>query len=298
MGWYIKSYEVAVGIMHTARSPKVNGKPLNTFMRMYDMGTHLSAGVQRHSHYAELFRITPDNVLTFTADVHTIRRNAASLTWKLRDVCPVSITRTAKFKYSVTTEGKEKNVSNYHQGLKLNLSTLSFDNPKLDTDLVETSEDWAKWRKALSDWRKGLIVRYKVGAFDGIIRHYQEWATAPTRGLSTPFGPFTKSSGEAIFWANSLHVGASPWLDLLSSSMKEGKYPPLLITGLMHLGCRMGYRFAMAYPGQLAMKAHILSGFNRFISENRTEIKKRFGVLHDPNENRSGDTPSSGVDPS
>ena len=298
MSWYIKSYEEAVCIMHTARSPKVKGKPLNTFMRMYDMGTHLSAGVQRNSYYTEIFKVTPDNKLTFTADVHIIRRHAASLTWKLNEVCPVTLTRRATLKYVLSTGGKHRDQTNYYQGATVDLSTLDFDNPRLDSDLVVIPEVNTEWRRVLAAWRKGLIVRCKVGAFDSLVEQYREWAMSRLRGVSTPFGPFTKSFEEASLWDRSLPTGASPWLDLLSSSMKEGKYPPLLIIGLMHFNSRMGHTFLFTAPGEFALKSHIISGFEQFVNNNRQALKKRFGVYHDINEERVGDTPIVGVDPS
>jgi hypothetical protein len=181
----INSYSHARQIMQTCRN-HARGKPIKQGTRMF-----LIEGVIELHRYGEMFaRLGSDNVVTFHGDprrywhvaaskifpVHFLR--VSSRRWRLASMttypqAPGVYTREAWDRLGNARRKWREEAPEYFDGLRYSLTTHDFPNRLPDTVRVMNQDNEQAWRKQMLRYKRGWVVRAKVGALDGICSDLQ-----------------------------------------------------------------------------------------------------------------------------
>mgnify|MGYP003119291717 CR=1 FL=1 len=156
------------------RSP-IKGRPINGWSRLYkEDRDYVVKLVQWRAHDIEVFRVSPDNTITFTAPLDLAVRYSNTLVASLWRVVPLTMWRKRAGIYCIRSisgwSDKSKLQPEYFGGIKFNLETGECLNPQPDMMDMIIPEKRKQWLRGLRKLKKGLKIRAKLGAFEGVIR--------------------------------------------------------------------------------------------------------------------------------
>jgi hypothetical protein len=178
----IESYTDAVRLFDTAKD-KQNGKPLLSFGRLHKDGDAYVINIRS----TPIARLTPDNVLEYTASVEQYRAYHSTISMSLHNVIPVQSMRVGSNKYRVahkkwigwtvqkwgaTTNNWERlrnEAQEYFKGAKIDMVSGDYVNPRPDMTQTVVPEKRKTWLRSLRNFKNGLKVRQKLGVFDGLV---------------------------------------------------------------------------------------------------------------------------------
>jgi hypothetical protein len=160
----INSYSDCLEAFKTVRNP-ILGKPINgKDIRLYrdrDLSFRLTKGERTFA------VIRDDDTITFTLDSETLRNTiSSSLVYTMNRFLPIGLYRVGPGRYRI---GKLfhyeqlKELPEYTQGIKFNLTTDQCLNPQPDRKHRIDKEARKVWTKTLATYRKGLYARLKLG---------------------------------------------------------------------------------------------------------------------------------------
>lgn len=249
------SYAMMHKFMEKAKNKSV-GRPLPASMRMklLDDGTSIAVTYGKSQ---QLFVVTPDNVLTFTASIRQLAFRAAQMR-KVIQFHPHRI-RTDRYRivpthrtqhWPVQTDG----CPDYYQGIQFNLTTGECLNRKDFVSPEVIPEARKVWLAALRNFKRAVTVRVKLGVVDGFVNE----AKAQGRGLSLPWQDF--SSEESLSWLTQEIMSGNVTTDLL----KQITYN--------------AYRTHNSWREEFTTKA-VIKYVNSLIGHNRTALRMRFNVF-------------------
>jgi len=165
------------------------GRPIRGWCRLYREGNdYVVKLLGWRSDNKPLFRVTPDNIITFVAPVNEMLMHKQTLVSSLRKVIPIIMERKRRGIYVIagtrdpqylptastgmhTDWGKvRKHGPEYFNGIKFDLLTglcLNAQPNMTDTIIPEMRKAWLRDVKR---FKKGLKARAKVGALEEFIR--------------------------------------------------------------------------------------------------------------------------------
>lgn len=178
MAKFIASYLHCVSAFASVKTP-VLGKPINgKDVRLYknhDESFRLTKGERTFAY------IYKDDTILFVLDSETLRNTiSSSLVYTMGRFLPVNLYRVGPGRYrigSLSRHSQLKELPEYTQGIKFNLTTGQCLNPQLDRKHRIDKEARRVWVKALKDYRKGLYARFKLGV-TGDRESTDRWFTA------------------------------------------------------------------------------------------------------------------------
>ena len=172
-----------------------------------------------------LFRVHPDNTITFIASVEQVVGASVSLSHSLVRLVPFNFTRWRKGMYRIGGEmvaakyGRAKRhwlaneARQYFKGIRFDMATGECLNPMPDTTRNVIPEKRTEWLRCLRRYKKGLKARIKVGA----LTEYADLAMEVRN---------EKGNGH--------RSGATHWTEekfgFLLFCMRENEYPPSILT--------------------------------------------------------------------
>ena len=156
------------------RSP-IKGRPINGWSRLYkEDKDYVVKMVQWRGHDIEVFRVSPDNTITFTAPFSRVLQHSQTLVASLWRVVPITMWRKRAGIYCIHSISgwcdKSKLTPEYFSGIKFNLETGECLNPQPDMMDTIIPEKRKQWLRDVKRFKKGLKIRAKLGAFESIIR--------------------------------------------------------------------------------------------------------------------------------
>lgn len=187
----IQSYTDAARLFQTARD-KEKGKPLRSFANMtLDAATFVIS-----VHGQAIAKVHPDNTLEYVASPTLYRDRHSTISMSFHHVVPIHSVRVSANKYRIghtkwmgnkevtyqqygtggtgtyirnnweklRSEGQE-----YFQGAKIDLHSGEVINPRADMTTNIIPDNRKTWLRALRNFRNGILVRGKIGVFDGMI---------------------------------------------------------------------------------------------------------------------------------
>lgn len=211
------------------------GRPLKGWCRLYQEGEdYVVKLVGWKSSNRPLFRVSPDNVLTFTAPVEEMLGFKQTLVGSLWRLIPFCMERKRKDIYVVAgvndpkfqTAGHnahyhdwskvKKDGAEYFNGIQFDLLTgVCLNTQPNMMDTVKTDVRKA-WLRDVKRFKKGLKARAKVGALDGFIKQV---------GIDKQ-----KNGASYWSWKQGLDKWDSPEItQLVLESMRTEQYPPELL---------------------------------------------------------------------
>ncbi len=182
----IESYTDAANLFETAKN-KINGKPILSFARMFQSGDAYAIHIGK----LVIAKVLPDNTLEYCASVDEYRNVHPTISSALARVINVKSLRVGKNRYRLghtkwlgrvmTPWGRETHDWNklrsegqeYFQGLKIDLISGEVINPRADMSLTVNPDNRKTWLRALRSFKNGILVRKKLGVFDGMINEMQ-----------------------------------------------------------------------------------------------------------------------------
>ena len=164
------------------------GRPIKGWCRLFKDGRDFVVKQVGWRGAAQpLFRISPDNTVTFEAPANRIRDGAQTLVSSLYRVVPITIERkrkgiyivgglhSMKVKYDHRYNAHmqdwiefRKRCPEYFNGIQFNLLTGECLNPQPNVMDTVIPEKRTQWLSDVKRYKKGLKIRAKVGAFDAI----------------------------------------------------------------------------------------------------------------------------------
>ena len=156
------------------RSP-IKGRPINGWSRLYkEDKDYVVKLVQWRGHGVEVFRVSPDNTITFTAPLSIVLQSTHTIVSGLCRIVPITIWRKRTGIYCIHSisgwSDKSKLTPEYFSGIKFNLETGECLNPQPDMMDTIIPEKRKQWLRDVKRFKKGLKIRAKLGAFESIIR--------------------------------------------------------------------------------------------------------------------------------
>ena len=169
-----KTYQDFYNDFKRCRSP-IKGRPINGWSRLYkEDRDYVVKLVRWRNHNIELFRVSPSNVLTFTAPLSIVLQSTHTIVSGLCRIVPITIWRKRTGIYclqsTVGWSDRSKITPEYFSGIKFNLETGECLNPQPDMMDTIIPEKRKQWLRDVKRFKKGLKIRAKLGAFEGIIR--------------------------------------------------------------------------------------------------------------------------------
>lgn len=268
----IQSYTDAVRLFQTARD-KEKGKPLRSFANMT-----LDAGVYVISiHGQAIAKVHPDNTLEYIASSTLYRDRHNTISMSFHHVVPMQSVRVSTNKYRIGhvkwmgnkevtyqqygTGGTATYVRNnweklrsegqeYFEGVRIDLHSGEVINPREDMTTNIIPENRKTWLRALRNFRNGIIVRSKIGVFDGMIAEM---------GLAN-----ASKWNSHVKWANDA-------FNLLVTNMKEGTFEDELMRLLVHHARYQNYG---TITGQ-----HVITATINLLKDNSVPLRREFEVF-------------------
>jgi len=275
-----RSYNEFNSMMRTARNPE-KGKPLRQrWARMYkdndDIVVHITGyGSQ------PLFRVTPDNILEFVLPKNDYLRQSNTLTQALYRLVPIHTERLRTGVYRIAhtkqlemarTKAMENGASRYdgwrimndtfrqvafeyEQGIKFDLTTGECLNGTWTGNPAEIPEKRREWRAMLRKFKRGMRVRAKVHALDGVID--QVWAERQSK----------TSEWSKPDWHH------DNWVNLLQTSIENDEYPQELLKGFVQ-SCPYSW-----YQPKKPTAQEVLVSVDKVCNDLSTTLRRRLGVF-------------------
>lgn len=272
----LESYDNARALFSTCRS-EAKGKPLPGRWRMFREDDDYVIAMERWGSYDPLpvCTISPDNVVTFDISEKDLVQYSNSICMVLWKILPIGIIRKRSGVYSIgpVAEGAtrwygypcSKRSCEYFRGLQIRLGAVEILNPKPNfTDQVLPDVKKA-WLRDLKRFKKGLKVRAKVGALNGVIEDIEQ-SSANWKTTGKNFWQFQESRAQ---------VDAPEAVELVLECMREDEYPPELLTSLAFWGyCNHG-----PYARREFDQQHMLQFIDRMFTNHSLMYRKAYGVF-------------------
>lgn len=263
----ISSYDSAWKLMMSARTPD-KGKPVFGSIRMFHSTNSddlLLFWVRPEGKFL-IGKISPDSMFTFAIpEDMTKYLTYYSFCYALTYVLGLEAKRVRRKEYWIHTPAKSLGGTNayiyksdeaeYFSGLQYCFTSNNFPNAKPFVPLEVNSSARKIWLKTLKEYRKGLIVRIKLGTYDKLMQqHAVDRAKLKSR--------FARPDID-----NPLYVAA------LSDAMKMGQYPDALVLGFFQ---HCSLQLYPTFPDNMGIRW----GFEDICKKLSYELRKSFGVLN------------------
>jgi len=264
----LRTYDDFLAHFNTARN-KDKGKPLKSWGRLYKNGDTIEFyfGDRNGLKYAELTR---DNIFTFVASPHTIRKVAAvTFSSSLYRAIPIMWQRTGMARYRVSHTAAIPIDSNrqymawsymrtdapeYFEGIQFNMLTGECINRRPDFNATINTDKRKVWLSALRKFKYGMKARIRIGAFDPLI---QSQKNLPRNNQSCPD------------WSD------PTWQELLYNSIKNNDFPMELLNGITAHAVHDRWYY---HRGNVKA-ADILTAMDEVCNTHSVDLRKRFGVF-------------------
>lgn len=236
------SYEQFVADHKKCRD-NMMGRPVRKWCRTHLVGTDYDQIEVRlnPSYYGRgrgctpLFRVHPDNTITFVASVEEVLENNQSLSASLHKLVRFSLTRWKKGVYRIggtevadrMTEGEDRwsrkrwywlanEAPQYFKGIRFDMATGECLNAMPDTVREAIPEMRTEWLRCLRRYKRGLKARARVGA----LSEHTKSAMAARATATTPYGELYQK------WD-------ADWLTTLLECMQSETYPEHILTAFV-----------------------------------------------------------------
>lgn len=248
------SYSMMQKFMEKARN-KAEGRPLPASMRMKLLEDGTSIAVT-YGKSQQLFVVTPDNVLTFTASVRQLAFRAANLS-KILTFHPVRI-RTDRYRiipsyrnqqWPIQTDG----CPDYFQGIQFNMLTGECLNRKDYVPPEVIPEARKQWLSALRQFKRAVQVRAKMGVLDSFIAEIK---------------------GQRVWDVAWVDFSQKEHLDAFAEQITSKN----VTTDFLKLLVGNAYRTHNQWRGEFDAKV-VLKYLESIINHNRTALRMRFNVF-------------------
>ena len=283
----VMSYAQASALWSKVRSPE-KGKPITGWLRMYKVDDNFEFRATGYGS-TPLGTLTPDNKFTFTMSAEGVSRHAQTLVGSLYRWLPFSLMRHRKGLYRIahTTpllKALDPNSDSarygfyseygpfmrqqpsYYGGIQFDMVSGECLNPRPDDKLIEIPEKRKEWRKALTQFKRGLKARVRVHAMDGIID--KMWSE---RNQSNRWDHRQPD------WSSSM------WIDKLEQAMRDNEFSQELLMGIVQTS-HTGYYMQSKPTG-----ADVLKAVDKICNDNSIELRRRFGVFKKEWQQELGD---------
>jgi len=247
------NHETAYAHFANVRDP-AKGKPVRSFGRLYLANDNVFTFA---IHGTAVFRLSPDNVLTFVMTPTEARWNSNTLSMALDDVVPLYWQRVGVGRYKVVSHWGSSQKPEYFQGMQFSMLTGTCLNPMPDLKDRVIPEARKVWLSALRKWKRGVKVRGKMGAIDAVIK---------TRRADT-------NKWRHVTFDNPQE------LDILYRCIKNNEHPTDMLRTLVEATSGyMGY-----YRSAELTTADVLGYVDTMLAAQSVELRKRFGVFGEDN---------------
>jgi len=215
---------------------KEKGRPIKGWCRLFKEGDDYVVKVNTYGGSGDpLFRVSPDNTITFVMPLEDLMGNAQTVVSSLWRVVPILVERKRKGVYAITsshsfnrdwawlrTKGQE-----YYAGVKFDLETGECLNPTVNMLDKVIPEVRKQWLRDVKRFKKGLKARAKVGALQGYITKLQEEQS--------------KGHTWAVRYRYENEWSQPETMQHLLECMKNEEYPPELLMRIVG-STRVGWR--------------------------------------------------------
>ena len=282
----IQSYEQACSLWSKVRY-REKGKPVGRLIRMYKRADDAFLFTAKAHRENDLCFLSPNNTMTFVMPYDQWLAYGKSLEQSLHYHLPIA-TACSKFGVAriacsavVSAEmGRRYNgalnvysryshywpVMNdqnlYFEGIKFDIITGKCLNPPRNKDIIEKPAERRVWRRSLAAFKKGIKIRVRIHAFDGIIE--KVWREHG-RGKSNT----RKADWEQPDW------GSQKWIELLEHCIRNREYPPELLEGLVRT------RSTKEFISRKPTGEDILNNLEYICTRLSYSLRKRFGVFEE-----------------
>jgi hypothetical protein len=211
-------------------------------------------------------RLTPDSMFTFAMpEDMTKYLTFYSFCYALTYVLGLEAKRVRRKEYWMGTPAKslggtnayiyKSNEAEYFSGLQYCFTTNDFPNAKPIIPLEVNSSARKIWLKTLKEYRKGLIVRIKLGTYDKLMQQHAADRTKLQSRFARP------------------DIDSPLYVTALSDAMKMGQYPHALVLGFFQ---HCSLQLYPTFPDNMGIRW----GFEDICKKLSYELRKSFGVLN------------------
>jgi len=221
--------------------------------------------------YVPVYKLTPNNVLTFILSLDKLLYHSNSIVMVLHKTVPLTVQRFDKGKYRVGVGVKTKAIwsgnyyfslkkedsQQYFKGIKFRLPDRLCLNPQPDETIEEVPEERRKWRRDLRRYKRGLKSRAKVGALTGHIDRYEK-----ERNENAKLDWQVRRQLRML-WTNE-------WIKRLVRCMKKEEYP----SEILYAFVRSADRWHRSTNPQ-----HIIKAVDEVFTAHSEALRREYGVF-------------------